>query len=271
MYAEPLSKIESGGPDNARPSMMLAHRIATNCVAADPTQNPPPLSSRQFTFFAMVLTLGRAEPITMAEHIFGLLAMVVMGCIYAYAIASVCGILATMDPASTEFRNTKDLIKTWAAEVHMPDDLKNSMLLYIDESQAVIRQRFYGTMLELLSPALRGAASQHIAGELLRNVTFLLCDDDAERCAFTSAVSQKLVLRVFAQGEHIASADDPADALYVIVKGLVAQARFLLLLLLLLLLLFFFGQLALKNASVIQAETGFVLCNGRFFGEEVRH
>ena len=189
----------------------------------------------------MVLTLGRAEPITMAEHIFGLLAMVMMGCIYAYAIASVCGILATMDPASTEFRNTKDLIKTWAAEVHMPDDLKDSMLLYIDESQSIIRQRFYGTVLELLSPALRGAASQHIAGELLRNVAFLLCDDDAERCAFTSAISQKLVLRVFAQGEHIVSADDPADALYVIVKGLVAQARlcelFFLLLLFLVLLL----------------------------------
>jgi hypothetical protein len=65
----------------------------------------------------MVLEFGRAEPTTTAEQVFGLLAVVVMGCIYAYAIASICGILATMDPASTEFRNTKDLIKTWAAEV----------------------------------------------------------------------------------------------------------------------------------------------------------
>ena len=49
-----------------------------------------------------------------------------------------------MDPASTEFRNTKDLIKTWAAEVNMPQELKLKMLEYIDESQGIIRQRYYG-------------------------------------------------------------------------------------------------------------------------------
>ena len=62
----------------------------------------------------------------------------------AYAIASICGILSTMDPASTEFRNTKDLIKTWAVEVNMPQELKLKMLEYIDESQGIIRQRYYG-------------------------------------------------------------------------------------------------------------------------------
>ena len=107
----------------------------------------------------------------------------------------------------------------------MPNDLKNSMLEYIDESQVIIRQRFYGRVLELLSPALRGAASEHIAGELLRNVAFLLCEDEPERRAFTSALSQRLQLRVFAQSERIVGAGDAAISLYVIVKGLVAQAR----------------------------------------------
>jgi hypothetical protein len=65
----------------------------------------------------------------------------------AYAIASICGILSTMDPASTEFRNTKDLIKTWAVEVNMPLELKLKMLEYIDESQGIIRQRYYGAPL----------------------------------------------------------------------------------------------------------------------------
>jgi hypothetical protein len=80
----------------------------------------------------------------------------------AYAIASICGILTTMDPVSTEFRNTKDLIKTWAAEVNMPQKLKLKMLEYIDESQGIIRQRYYGAPARA-SLAVHGSYSLNVS------------------------------------------------------------------------------------------------------------
>jgi hypothetical protein len=169
----------------------------------------------------------------------------------AYAIASICGILATMDPATTEFRNTKDLIKTWAAEVSMPPELKLKMLEYVDESQLIIRQRYYGRLLELLSPTLRGAAAHHVVGSRMRNVSFLRCDDclveqgafegdrgrrvwrlllrrgdDARSSraasslpgAFETAIAQQLQLRIYGQGERICNVSEPATELFVIVK-----------------------------------------------------
>ena len=52
----------------------------------------------------MVLTFSRAQPETFVEQIFAIIIMVLMGCVYAYLIGSICGILSTMDPAGIEFR-----------------------------------------------------------------------------------------------------------------------------------------------------------------------
>ena len=88
-----------------------------------------------------MLTYSRALPSTLPEQVFAVFTLMTMGCVYAYAIGSICGILSTMDPASTEFRNTKDLVKTWASEIDMAPELKMAMLEYLDESRLLIRQR----------------------------------------------------------------------------------------------------------------------------------
>ena len=48
----------------------------------------------------MVLTFVRAEPTTNLEHLFALITIAIMGCTYAYAIGSICGIISSMDPGA---------------------------------------------------------------------------------------------------------------------------------------------------------------------------
>ena len=71
-----------------------------------------------------------------------------------------------MDPAGTEFHTTKDLLKSWTRELNLDPNLKMALLEYLDECRLVIRQRYYHSLLDLLSPVLRGKVSQHIREQL---------------------------------------------------------------------------------------------------------
>ena len=87
----------------------------------------------------MVLTYSRATPSTLSEQIFAVIALMTLGCVYAYAIGSICGIISTMDPAATEFRNTKDLVKMWSLEMRMKPELRADLFEYLDECRSFLR------------------------------------------------------------------------------------------------------------------------------------
>merc|ERR1711998_125274 len=99
----------------------------------------------------------------------------------------------------------KDLMKTWASEIDMDDSLRVTLLEYLDESKQLIRQRYYLSLLDLLSPTLRGAVVTHTHGRLLRNVTILACENTRERRKFAMAISERLSTIVFGKGEIICS------------------------------------------------------------------
>ena len=119
------------------------------------------LHGLEFAIFAMVLTYGEVRPVTFTEHLISIFIVIFMGCLYAYAIGTICGIVSSLDPAGTEFRNNKDLVKTWAYEIRMSDNLRLALLEYLDECQLLIRQNYYQNLLHLLSPTLRGRVCEH--------------------------------------------------------------------------------------------------------------
>ena len=159
------------------------------------------LHAIEFAIFAMVLTFARAFPCTVLEQSFAIAMLVMMGCLYAYVIGLICGIISTMDPAGTDFSNKKDLVKAWTNEVNMPADLKSALTRYTDECRHIIRQRYYRTVLEMLSPNLRGQVSQFLYGGWMANVTFFQCDDERESTNFTMAIAELLSMLVFAPSE----------------------------------------------------------------------
>ena len=197
------------------------------------------LHAVEFSIFAMVLTYSRAHPVTVVEQIFAVVALMLMGCIYAYAIGTVCGIIATMDPAGTEFKMTKDLVRSWATEMQMSSEIQTSLIEYLDECRWIIRQRYYEKLRGLLSPTLRGEISHQAHEKWLRNVPFFTCGDPFERRRFTVAIAERLTLTVFGKSEVIVAAGELADSLYIIARGVAART------------------------------TGVVLCHGRYFGAEM--
>ena len=92
-----------------------------------------------------------------------------------------CGILATMDPASTEYRTKRDLVRTWSDEMRAPPELKTSLLEYMEECRLVIRDRYYHELLGTLSPLLQQRVSHHQHAGWLQRVPFFACDDGRER------------------------------------------------------------------------------------------
>lgn len=197
------------------------------------------LHGLEFAIMAMVLTYARAQPTTIFEQAFAIMCLIFLGCIYAYAIGSICGIISGMDPAGTEYRNQKDLLKTWASEMHFPAELKDSLLEYLDECRLLIRQRYYLSLLDLLSPTLRGKVSQHTHGIWLQSVPFFSCDDGKERRNFTMAIAECLNVKIYGKGEIVVASGEPADRMFIIAKGVIAQS------------------------------SGLVLCHGRYFGEDM--
>ena len=78
-----------------------------------------------------------------------------------------------MDPAGIEFRNTRDMLKQYCYEMHMPEDLKLRLLEYAHECKATIRQRYYISMMEILSPSLRGEVAEVTHGGAMRHAIVL--------------------------------------------------------------------------------------------------
>ena len=148
--------------------------------------------------------------------------LLIMGCVYTYAIGAVCGILATMDPASTEYRTKRDLVRTWSDEMRAPPELKTSLLEYMEECRLVIRQRYYHGLLDTLSPMLQQKVAQHQHSGWLTRVAFFQCEDRAERRRFTMTIATQIHQVMFVSREIIASAGEKADCMYTIAKGVVA-------------------------------------------------
>ena len=63
------------------------------------------------------------NPTNALEYYIQCLMMVLGSCVWAYVIGSACGILATLDPASTEYMNVMDELNYFARDQRMPREL----------------------------------------------------------------------------------------------------------------------------------------------------
>ena len=160
---------------------MLFAALGDSGLRLDPQDPSGHFYAVEFSIFAMVLGYPRAEPVTQLEQVYAIAMLLLMGAIYTYAIGAVCGILATMDPASTEYRTKRDLVRTWSDEMCASAELKEQLLEYMEECRLVIRQRYYHGLLDTLSPMLQQKVAQHQHSGWLTRVAFFQCEDRAER------------------------------------------------------------------------------------------
>ena len=68
-------------------------------------------------------------------------------------IASVCGIIAVMDPAMTEYHNNMDLLNQYMSEQRLTVSFKNRCRDYFRFCKDHFKAKYYGTLLVQMSPS----------------------------------------------------------------------------------------------------------------------
>merc|ERR1719181_728072 len=129
---------------------------------------------------------GSVVPTNTQEQVVYVIFALTMGSMYAYVIGMICGVVTTMDPATTEFRATADLLNTYMAELGLDEDTAESARRYFEHTEQHFRASYYRKLLNILSPELRGAFAQQICGVWIHSVYFFNCSDLNERALFVS-------------------------------------------------------------------------------------
>lgn len=92
--------------------------------------------------------------------------MFVGSSVWAYVIGSACGILATLNPADIEFRQTMDEVNSFCSDQHLPSELSVKMRAYFRNTIYMIKSTRHDALLEKMSARLRGDTAVPCAGAL---------------------------------------------------------------------------------------------------------
>ena len=75
------------------------------------------IAAFEFAEMAMVMGYGDFTPANTAERLVALVLMFICGCIYAYVIGAICGVVSEMDPATREYQQNVDLLNDYMNEI----------------------------------------------------------------------------------------------------------------------------------------------------------
>jgi potassium voltage-gated channel Eag-related subfamily H protein 7 len=180
------------------------------------------VQSLEFAMCAMVMDFAKSSPQNLFEQIFAIVLCLIMGSVYGYMIGTVCSVVSSMDPATTEYNTTMDTLNQFLAEIRLEDDHANEVRDYFRYCRSHFRNAYYKELLQFMSPALRGMVTRHQHSVWIRQVWFFNCDDTEERTKFVTDVGLALQLEAYSPNELIIRTGDTADAMYIVQRGLVA-------------------------------------------------
>jgi hypothetical protein len=166
---------------------------------------------------------GDIVPKTVAEGVFVTMAMVVGSGLYAYIIGEVCGILANIDEATSEFHKNSDSLNLFCSEKQVPVVLVIRLREYLRNSKQLQRARHYRHLLMLLSPQLRGELTLFLYGNKLMRVPFLNAPSYRERRDFIKEISLRMKHLLRAQQELIFAYGSKMHCMYLVSTGIAFQ------------------------------------------------
>lgn len=179
------------------------------------------IKSFEYALLAFVCGYGSASPANSTERGWGICMLLITLFVYAYFIGSICDVVANMDPASTEVHERMDTLNLYLEEMKMAKGTRVRFRRFVSNCEQMHRQKFYISVLDQLSPALRGEFCEFTAGPWIRTVKFFVCENPDEQRRFVVAVAQKLVREAFPQGECIYKHNEFADKLYIVQQGII--------------------------------------------------
>ena len=144
-------------------------------------------------------------------------AMLLVGSsVWAYVIGSACGIVATLDPARIEYRQTMDELNHFCSTHCLPRDLVVKLRAYFRNTIHFVRVMRYDSLLKKMSTRLRGDAAFHMSQYQLRHVPFLVHPDLEPE--FMCNLAIRFHTCVYSRLERV-----PCTDLFIVERGVVAK------------------------------------------------
>jgi potassium voltage-gated channel Eag-related subfamily H protein 7 len=179
-----------------------------------------------------VTTIGYGDvtPKTNAERGVAIFGMCVGAAAYAFIVGNICGIIATMDQATTEFNATLDDLNLYMAENRIPPEMRIRLREYFMYCKGMQRQEYYKELLVKMSPALRGEVCVFINKTWINSVPFFSrrgklaakIGEDEHRL-FITAVAMKLTPAAYAPQEVLVHIGERAETMFIMQRGVVAK------------------------------------------------
>ncbi|CAK4116912.1 unnamed protein product [Aphanomyces euteiches] len=138
-------------------------------------------------------------------------------------IGSVCGVLSSLDEATTDFRHNMDHLNTLMQKENIPKEMVITLREYFLHTQDLMNHKYFSRVLDTLSPGLKGQLGVYTSGEWIHRVPFFQGGPPAEHMRFVTAITQHLTPTLFPPNESMISKGDLTDRMYILSKGIVAR------------------------------------------------
>eukprot|EP01029_Cantina_marsupialis_P032359 TRINITY_DN97_c0_g3_i6.p1 TRINITY_DN97_c0_g3~~TRINITY_DN97_c0_g3_i6.p1 ORF type:complete len:869 (+),score=219.48 TRINITY_DN97_c0_g3_i6:225-2831(+) len=188
----------------------------------------PPLLRYLASMYWSIMTVstigfGDIVPQNPTERFLACLVMFIGTAIYAYVVGSVCGILSSIDPAKTHFRQSMDQLNLYMSENSLPMTLQRSLRDFFKHCRQLYRDKYYQSLLEEMTPQLRLEVAAHCHGAWISKVWFFNAEGGNESQMFVPHIALKLQPVAFPPKENIIQMSEPTETMYIVQRGLVAQ------------------------------------------------
>jgi len=151
---------------------------------------------------------------THIEYGFATVFMLIGAITWAYIIGSTCGIVATLDVETMQFRQTMDQLNAFMADELIPQALRRELRGYFHQARTLQAASAQKSLLDHMSPMLKGRVADHTVGGIVRKVPYF----HGAEAEFLVEIAQHVENMVFAPNEVL----DEGDLLYHLVRGIVA-------------------------------------------------
>mmetsp|Transcript_9637 Transcript_9637/g.33592 ORF Transcript_9637/g.33592 Transcript_9637/m.33592 type:complete len:824 (+) Transcript_9637:290-2761(+) len=173
---------------------------------------------------AMTLTTigyGDIRPVTQAERIFSVVAMLIGGFMFGYVIGAVSGVLAARNERVNKFRAEMKELNQFLEEGNIPSGVRQKLREFFKYKSASLNISSYHHLLQRLSPALRQEVARLIDNSWIERVIFF----QGTSPSFQIRISMAVEHLTFPPGEIILQAGEMQEQLMIVKKGLVASGR----------------------------------------------
>ena len=151
------------------------------------------------------------RPQLASEQIMATLLMLVASMLWAYIIGTFCGMIATMNPAQANFRNTIDDLNRFMELQDLAPEMRQRLREYFHETKHLQIAMANRKLLSKMSPALAGEVAVQTSEKYIKRIWYLKGVDSG----FMAQLAMRLEPMVFAPSELV-----PVGKMYICHRGI---------------------------------------------------